>query len=549
MKRLTTQTGMVIAIGRVVLALAFLLALWIDPAISVKETAAGNILIISYLVWATGLMAVAAKSWWFDHRMAAFAQGVDIAMFVTAIYLTESSFSEFQSPFLALAAFLLISAMMRWNWQATVITAMVLLAANIALASLLYYTDLHVEPFRLLRRILYMILLSGILIWLSVSRGGGRTPVVAEQLTRYGSGTAEDRRARLVAGLLADVSNLIGAEKVALALAPSEEPWIELWQPETHDTAKVRRGPYEYDPDVPLPCPVALFCRPKARALVLEGDDIVATRQAELPGLTRFLNVDEGIVAPVESAIGSGQLLLWDIQVASADSLPMAKALAMQIGRALDREEMAMLAQHAAEDNVRQALARDLHDSVAQFLAGTLFRIEALRRWISEGNDPEPEIFAIKNALRREQGQLRQLIDNLRRGEDIDRQTEIADELRDLMNEAGAHWHVETRLQLPDQPVPVSVKLSHEIRQLVREGVANAVRHGECSQVTVALTTEAGQLRLSIRDNGKGFPADIATFYPRSIRERVDALGGKMHIDTSDAGTDLTITFRSGDAE
>jgi signal transduction histidine kinase len=58
-----------------------------------------------------------------------------------------------------------------------------------------------------------------------------------------------------------------------------------------------------------------------------------------------------------------------------------------------------------------------LHDSVAQFLAGTLFRLEALRRWIREGNDPDTEIVAIKEALRREQAQMRRMIERLRLGE------------------------------------------------------------------------------------------------------------------------------------
>ncbi|MFM2370916.1 MAG: hypothetical protein RIS85_638, partial [Pseudomonadota bacterium] len=404
MKRLTGQTGRAIAVGRAVLAVAFLFALWIDPGVSMRETTVTNLLIGSYLLWAAGLVVVAARSWWFDHRLAAVAQGVDIAMFVTAIYLTESPFSEFQSPFMALAAFLLVSAMVRWNWKATLITAMVLLAANIMLAGALYYADLHVEPFRLIRRIFYMILLSGILIWLNVSRGGGRTPVLAEPPAQLNARTMDERHARLVGWLLHQVSTTLGANKAALAFAPTEEPWIELWQAGPDGTATVQRGPAEYAADLATPQPATLFQHSKKRALMLADDEIVAVKDAPVSGMARFLSVEEGIIAPVDSAIGIGQLLVWDMKIASADAIPVARSLAAQIGNVLDREEMAALARNAAEAGVRQALARDLHDSVAQFLAGTLFRLEALRRWTREGNDPEPEIDAIKNALRREQG-------------------------------------------------------------------------------------------------------------------------------------------------
>jgi signal transduction histidine kinase len=99
---------------------------------------------------------------------------------------------------------------------------------------------------------------------------------------------------------------------------------------------------------------------------------------------------------------------------------------------------MATLAKSSAVAEVRNALARDLHDSVVQFLAGTMFRLEALRRRLRDGKDPEGEIEAMKDALRREQAQLRVMIDRLRRGEDGDRTSDITEELRSLVEEMAA---------------------------------------------------------------------------------------------------------------
>jgi len=73
---------------------------------------------------------------------------------------------------------------------------------------------------------------------------------------------------------------------------------------------------------------------------------------------------------------------------ACTDDLPVIASLSREVGLALDREEMAVLAQAMAMAGVRNALARDLHDSVAQLLAGTLFRLKALRRWVRAGGDP-----------------------------------------------------------------------------------------------------------------------------------------------------------------
>ncbi|MCX7283769.1 MAG: histidine kinase, partial [Novosphingobium sp.] len=150
------------------LALAYLLVLLVDPNAPIRNAtnSLGFPLVSMYLTWAAILMIVAWRSWWFDFRLAPTAQVVDIVMFLSAVYLTESRSSEFQSPFLAFAAFVLIAAMVRWNWRATALTAVVLLVANAVLGTLLYSTGFDVDPFRFFRRIFYIVLLSSMLIWL-----------------------------------------------------------------------------------------------------------------------------------------------------------------------------------------------------------------------------------------------------------------------------------------------------------------------------------------------------------------------------------------------
>lgn len=539
---LTRRTGRVIATGRAILALAFLLALWLDPAVPVRGVAGGYYMVSGYLVWTAVLMIIAWRSWWFDFRLAPLAQGIDIAVFVSAVYFTESPFTEFQSPFLAFAAFLLVTAMVRWHWRATALTAIVLLIANFAFGVALYELGIEIDLFRFTRRIVYMILLSGILIWLSMSRGTGRSIHFPDP-----PGLLGERREGLLDSALILTATLLGARNVVLAFGGNEEPWVELRRLSDGRFTSERAGPDRFEEELSAAPSSAIFSVTKKRLLTADDVGIVARSSAvTLPLATEF-GVDEGIIVAVHSATGTGQLLAWDCSSLGPDDLRILRALAEQIGSALDREEMATLARSAAETGVRHAVARDLHDSVAQFLAGTLFRLEALRRWIREGNDPEGEIDSIKNALRREQGQLRLLIERLRRGEEGDRLTEMADELHDLLNEAGLHWHIDTELVMPDQPMPVPVHLSHEIRQLVREAIANAVRHGKCRKVRVELAQESGILNLRIDDDGTGFPLQSETTRPRSITERVEALGGTFDMQSNNRGARLEIAIRSGE--
>lgn len=538
------NTGRVVAMGRAILALAFLLALWLDPSVPARGATYGYALLSIYTLWTAALMVVAWRSWWFDFRLAPLAQGLDIAMFLAAVYFTESRFTEFQSPFLAFAAFLLVAAMVRWNWRATVLTAIVLLGTNLIFGITLYKLGVDIDLFRFVRRTIYMILLSSMLIWLSMSRGSGRTVTLPEP-----SGIPGERRDIVFDAALALVARSFGATHVAFAFASSEEPWIELRRLDGSTLTRDQLSPEDFAEELLTPRAAALFDVRRGHILThLAHDPSIIRAEGKLQSrLARTLGADSGIMVSVQSVTGSGHLVAWDTDALSFDDIGLMGAIADELGRALDREEMARLARNAAETGVRHAVARDLHDSVAQFLAGTLFRLEALRRWIREGNDPEGEIDSIKNALRREQGQLRLLIERLRRGQESDRRTDIAEELHDLLAEAGAHWHIETALVLPDRALPVSVQLSHEIRQLVREAVANAAKHGKCRKVTVRVDDEGGQIRLSIADDGMGFPPIDTAPRPRSITERVEALGGSFELHSSGGGARLEIALRSGE--
>lgn len=539
---LTRKTGRVIATGRAILALAFLLALWLDPAVPVRGIAGGYLLASGYLLWTAILMVIAWRSWWFDFRLAPLAQGIDIAVFITAVYFTESPFTEFQSPFLAFAAFLLVTAMARWHWRATALTAVVLLTTNLLFGFVLYQMGLQIDLFRFSRRVIYMILLSCILIWLSMSRGNGRMFHVPEP-----PGLLGNRRDALLDCALSVTASVLGARNAVLAFGANEEPWVELRHLSSSGIKRERAGPARWDEETDSLRVPMIFNTIRSRRLVLGNSGVVAARGDAMSSLAAEFGVEEGIMVPVRSATGTGVLIAWNCNSLGPDDLRIMQDISEQVGAALDREDMASLARSAAETGVRHAVARDLHDSVAQFLAGTLFRLEALRRWIREGNDPEGEIDSIKNALRREQGQLRQLIERLRRGEDGDRRTEMADDLRDLLAEAGAHWHIRTELVLPDDPLTVPLQLSHEVRQLVREAIANAVRHGKCRNVRVELSQKSGMLNLSIADDGTGFPDTPEAIHPRSISERVAALGGSFDMHSNTDGARLEIAIRSGE--
>ena len=126
------------------------------------------------------------------------------------------------------------------------------------------------------------------------------------------------------------------------------------------------------------------------------------------------------------------------------------------------------------------------------------------------------------------------------RSDQFERSDIVAD-LERLLIDLASFWRVETHLDKSDEPNIVPVFLSHEVQQIVREAIANAVRHGEATRIDCTLHFRPDRLHIVIRDNGSGINAEHMPVGPRSIRDRVNDLGGNLHCKSNKEGTILEI--------
>ncbi|MBX9886111.1 MAG: histidine kinase, partial [Novosphingobium sp.] len=462
------RTGKVLATSRAAMALVFLVALLLDPSAPGAGEATIYLVLSAYLAGAAVMIMIAWRSWWWEFRLAPWINGIDTLAFVLAVYFSEASKADFTSPFMALAAFLLISATLRWGWFAVAWTSVALVALNLVIGTSLFAYGLPIDSYRYGRRLMYLGVLSIMMVWLS---GEQREPRSAPMPRT--PGTPGGRRSAILVDTLTFARVALQARGAAIAVPHGEEPWMELLRDSGHAVIVDRLGPEALEGSFGEPGRAALIDRVRGRRIISRA----SSYPLALPGridapLAAYCGIDEAMIVTFETAAGPGQLLIWGVPDMCVDDLPMVETIGRHLSSELDREDLAELAQAASAAALRDALARDLHDSVAQFLAGTLFRLEALSRWIREGLDPTTEINDLKTALRREQGELRAMILRLRRGEEGDRRTDLVEELETLLSELSQHWHLAVRLEAQERPLPVSIGLAHELRQVLREAVA-----------------------------------------------------------------------------
>lgn len=189
----------------------------------------------------------------------------------------------------------------------------------------------------------------------------------------------------------------------------------------------------------------------------------------------------------------------------------------------------------------RNRLALELHDSVKQQAFAASANLAAARSWLArdpaEAEHRLTEAEQLLDALRQE---LAALILDLRPPALEGRS------LPEALREYATDWSRQTGLAVEVQvagSTPVGQSTELALLRVVQEALANCLRHSGATRVIVTLTL-AAPVTLFVTDDGRGFapgesPQGMGL---KSMRERVQALGGALTIDSApQAGTRLSV--------
>ncbi len=194
----------------------------------------------------------------------------------------------------------------------------------------------------------------------------------------------------------------------------------------------------------------------------------------------------------------------------------------------------------------RQRMARELHDTLSQGLAGLVLQLEAISAHL-KGERPARALAIVEEAMEQARGTLaesRRAITDLRQDGPRDLGESARREAERFASSTGIPCAVEVSLPatLPD---PVS---EAALRVLV-EGLTNVARHAQAGRVDLRIATNppGDELELEICDNGVGFePAAVEAghYGLLGMRERVQLAGGRLEVRSAPGeGTELMIRF------
>jgi NarL family two-component system sensor histidine kinase YdfH len=191
--------------------------------------------------------------------------------------------------------------------------------------------------------------------------------------------------------------------------------------------------------------------------------------------------------------------------------------------------------------NERQRLARELHDTLSQGLAGLILQLEAADAHLSNKNHDKAQKI-VANAMTQARvtlAEARHAIDDLRQSSPDDLDSALRLEISRFSEATGIS------ILLRADPTPaLSDPVKETLMRVVKEALSNIANHANAQNVEINLKMEE-QLQLTIRDDGHGFDASAipAGHYGLlGIKERVRLLNGRFEIQSqTGTGTALSI--------
>jgi len=203
----------------------------------------------------------------------------------------------------------------------------------------------------------------------------------------------------------------------------------------------------------------------------------------------------------------------------------------------------------SSEEQLRHRLAQDLHDTVAQCLAGCRLKLETLQSDVSADFRPvlvDECVGFMDQAIK----QTRLLMFECYPW--ILDESGIEASLRSLAHRVQEVHGIQVACHGDGSTGSLSRDLSVLLFRTVRELLINVVKHAQAKHATISIGAADNQIRICVQDDGIGFnTTDLSEkgdensgFGLASIRERIGELGGRLDFASLPGqGTSVSVTI------
>jgi two-component system nitrate/nitrite sensor histidine kinase NarX len=265
----------------------------------------------------------------------------------------------------------------------------------------------------------------------------------------------------------------------------------------------------------------------------------------------RDKNTTRSLLIPVRKGDFFVGMLAAELEavVAMDDTrIQFSESFARMLGVALSTATRSHEQQRVALLEERSAIARELHDSLAQSLAYMKIQISRLQHSLDVAAPPVGAAATaqeLRDGLNTAYREVRELISAFRtqvgRGG-------IATALQDIAAEFSHRNDLQVSVDNQLAGCRLGINEEFHVLQIVREAITNTVRHADAKHVHVALSYGPDhRVRVAIEDDGRGLSAlrpDDKHYGLSIMRERASSLGGELALEPGQSGgTRVSVSF------
>lgn len=185
------------------------------------------------------------------------------------------------------------------------------------------------------------------------------------------------------------------------------------------------------------------------------------------------------------------------------------------------------------QDEERRRIARELHDSVGQYLTGLLMALGEAQRE-NPGNSDLEEAAQIAQACLAETRTMSHLLHP-----PLLEEAGLASAVRWFVDGFAARSGIRAEVEIAKPLRRLAPERELALFRVLQESLTNVHRHSESKTVSIRIGADSGQAWLEVEDQGKGATNGFAYTGVgiMGMRERLESLGGELEISSNGSGT------------
>jgi ligand-binding sensor domain-containing protein/signal transduction histidine kinase len=195
----------------------------------------------------------------------------------------------------------------------------------------------------------------------------------------------------------------------------------------------------------------------------------------------------------------------------------------------------------------RNRIAREIHDNLAQEILGISVQLEIVARQMPVSLDAaRTHLDRARSLVRSSVAEARRYVWDLR-SQSLD-ERDLPAALAEMTRRLTAESSVQTHFHVGGTFRPLAPPVENNLLRIGQEAVGNAVRHAQARTISVSLDFDAREVRLGVKDDGRGFDPRAyddgagGHFGLVGMRERAEQMGGSAVVTSAHGeGTEVVV--------